>query len=96
MVKKRNSLIEKLEEFISKYYQNLLIKGAIFFITSFTLFFIFFSFLEFVVRFDSSVRSIIFWLFLSINALVFYKSNSQATSGGGWGSRNSHAIARRT
>jgi hypothetical protein len=73
MVKKRNSLIEKLEEFISKYYQNLLIKGAIFFITSFTLFFIFFSFLEFVVRFDSSVRSIIFWLFLSINALVFYK-----------------------
>jgi len=32
----------------------------------------------------------------SNNALVFYKSNSQATSGGGWGSRNSHAIARRT
>ncbi len=32
----------------------------------------------------------------SNNALVFYKSNSQASSGGGWGSRNSFAIARRT
>jgi len=32
----------------------------------------------------------------SNNALVFYKSNSLASSGGGWGSRNSFAIARRT
>lgn len=32
----------------------------------------------------------------SNNALVFYKSHSQPTSGGGLGSRNSSAIARRT
>lgn len=71
-MKKRNSLIEKLEEFISKYYQNLLIKGVLFFIASFTVFFILFSFLEFFIRFQSLTRTILFWLFLLINSLVFY------------------------
>ena len=71
-MKERNSLIEKLEAFISKYYQDLLIKGILFFIASFTIFFIFFSFLEFFIRFESSVRSILFWLFLLINGVVFY------------------------
>lgn len=71
-MKERNSLIEKLEAFISKYYQSLLIKGLLFFIASFTIFFILFSFLEFFIRFESSVRSILFWLFLFINGVVFY------------------------
>lgn len=72
-MKKRNALIEKLEEFISKFYQNLLIKGALFFTASFTIFFILFSFLEFFIRFESSFRSFLFWLFLLINSIVFYK-----------------------
>jgi len=71
-VKERNSLIEKLEAFISKYYQNLLIKGGLFFIASFTVFFILFSFLEFFIRFESSVRTVLFWLFVLINGIVFY------------------------
>ena len=72
-MKERNALIDKLEEFINKYYRNLLIKGLLFFSASFTIFFIFFSFLEFLIRFESPFRSILFWLFIVINSIVFYK-----------------------
>ncbi|MGC6471140.1 MAG: hypothetical protein ACON4E_07735 [Flavobacteriales bacterium] len=70
---KNNSLINKLEKFISKFYQNQLIKGLIFYLSSFILFLIFFSSLEYFARFDKEARGILFWLFVIINVVVLWK-----------------------
>jgi hypothetical protein len=69
----RSVLIEKLEEFISKYYKNLLLKGGIYFVSVFLLFFILFSTIEYFGQFNTSVRAGLFWSFSLINALVFWK-----------------------
>ena len=69
----RSVLIEKLEEFISKYYKNLLLKGGIYFISVFLLFFILFSTIEHFGQFNTHVRTVLFWLFAIINSVVFWK-----------------------
>ena len=69
----RSVLIEKLEEFISKYYKNLLIKGGIYFVSVFLLFFILFSTIEYLGQFNTSVRTLMFWSFSLLNAFVFWK-----------------------
>ena len=66
-------LVEKLEEFISKYYKNLLLKGGIYFVSVFLLFIIFFSVVEYFGQFDSAVRTILFWSFSVLNATVFWR-----------------------
>ena len=69
----RSVLIRKLEEFISKYYKNLLLKGVIYFVSVFLLFIIIFSIVEYFGRFNSSVRTILFWSFSILNAAVFWR-----------------------
>ena len=69
----RSVLIEKLEEFISKYYKNLLLKGGIYFVSIFLLFIILFSTVEYFGQFNSTVRTILFWSFSILNAIVFWR-----------------------
>jgi len=68
----RSVLIEKLEEFISKYYKNLLLKGAIYFVTVFLLFILGFSFLEYFGQFSTTIRLVLFWSFVSGNGVIFW------------------------
>ena len=72
-MKARGVLIEKLEEFISKYYKNLLLKGGIYFISVSLLFFILFSTIEYFGEFNTTVRSLLFWSFSLLNAIIFWK-----------------------
>lgn len=69
----RSVLIEKLEEFISKYYKNLLLKGGIYFVSIFLLFIILFSTVEYFGQFNSTIRTILFWSFSILNAIVFWR-----------------------
>ena len=69
----RSVLIEKLEEFISKYYKNLLLKGGIYFISVFLLFIILFSTVEYFGQFNSAIRTVLFWSFSILNAIVFWR-----------------------
>ena len=74
-------LIEKLEGFISKYYKNLLLKGGIYFVSIFLIFLLLFSVLEYFGQFSTTVRTVLFWLFTSINAVVFWKWIAQPLKG---------------
>ena len=68
-----NKLMQKLEIFISKYYKNLLLKGGIYFIASFLLFLLLISFVEHFGNFGITIRTILFWSFISLNVLVLWK-----------------------
>ena len=69
----RSELFEKLEEFISKYYKNLLIKGVIYFLSVFLAFFIVLSVSEYYGQFSTVVRTVLFWAFSGFNLYVFWK-----------------------
>lgn len=69
----RSELFEKLEEFISRYYKNLLLKGSIYFFSVFLAFFILFSVSEYYGEFNTVIRTILFWVFSSFNLFVFWK-----------------------
>lgn len=66
-------LIEKLEEFISKYYKNSLMKGGIYFVSIFLIFLLLFSVIEYFGQFSTNVRTVLFWSFTVINAYLFWK-----------------------
>ena len=70
---RENELMRKLEAFISKYYKNLLLKGVIYFIASSLLFFLFVSFIEHFGNFGSTIRTILFWGFITVTLLVLWK-----------------------
>lgn len=61
-----NGLIHKLDAFIRKYYKNQLIRGAIYFATSTLLFFFMVIVLEYFGRYQSSVRAVLFYSFVSV------------------------------
>jgi len=65
-----NILLIKLNKFISKYYKNKILKGLIFLISSVLIFLILFSILEYFSRFNSSIRSVLFWSYLLLNSIV--------------------------
>jgi hypothetical protein len=66
-------LIDKLDEFIRKYYKNRLIRGGIFFIALLTAFFLVSTLTEFFGRFNSGVRAGIFYSFIALNILVLWR-----------------------
>ena len=68
-----NELKKKLEAFISKYYKNLLLKGALYFIASSLLFFLFISFAEHFGNFGTTMRTIMFWSFIGLTLFVIIK-----------------------
>ena len=70
---RENELMQKLETFISKYYKNLLLKGAIYFIGSSLFFFLFVSFVEYFGNFGTTIRTILFWSFIIPTLFVLWK-----------------------
>jgi hypothetical protein len=65
-------LINKLDEFIRKYYKNFLMKGTIYSLTTILVFFIVITTLEYLGHFGITVRSIMFYSFIIINAGILY------------------------
>lgn len=66
-----NILIKKLDEFIRKYYRNMLIKGGLYFIAIALVFFISLNFLEYFAYFGILIRTVLFYLFLIVNSIIF-------------------------
>ena len=65
-------LIKKLSAFTQKYYQNLLIRGLILCFSSTALGFISFAVLEYYGRFGIEVRTVLFWAFVILSALILF------------------------
>ncbi len=63
----------KLEEFITKYYTNELIKGTILFFSIGLLYFIFTLLVEHFLWLNPTGRSILFWLFIAVELCLFIK-----------------------
>ena len=61
-----NALIERLETFIKKYYQNQLLKGAILSISLVAILFFAISFFEYWGRFGISIRTSLFVIFIAL------------------------------
>lgn len=57
-------LIEKLDSFIRKYYKNQVLRGLLYTVALVGGFFLLISLLEYVGRFSSAVRMVLFWSFL--------------------------------
>lgn len=67
------TLINKIENFIKKFYKNQLLKGAIFFITALVSSYILVATLEYFGRYNSTIRAIIFFTFLSFTLFCLVK-----------------------
>ncbi len=63
----------KLEQFIKKYYTNELIKGAILFFAIGLLYFLITLLIEHFLWLSQTGRTILFWLFVGVEATLFYK-----------------------
>ncbi len=68
-----SELLDKLDEFIRKYYKNRLIRGLIFFIGSALSFFLIVSLLEYFGRFSTGVRTFLFYSFILFTAYILYR-----------------------
>ncbi len=64
-------LIQKLDEFIRKYYKNHLLKGVIYTLAFFLVAFLIFSAIEYFGHFNTTIRTILFYTFVFVNALIF-------------------------
>ncbi len=65
-------LVNKLDQFIRKFYLNRLIKGALYFLAVVLVLFLTVNFLEHNFYFDSSIRKIFFFAFLAISGVALY------------------------
>ena len=72
-MKNQSEIINKLKQFIKKYYTNQIIKGGVLSLLVLLLFFIFISLLEFYMNFDVGIRTTLFWSYLIINSLIVIK-----------------------
>src|SRR5690606_8623897 len=66
-------IYSKLEQFIRKYYTNQLIKGIFFFIGLGLLYFLFTLFIEYFLWLKPVGRTILFWLFVSVELFLFLR-----------------------
>ena len=68
------AIFEKIDDYKRKYYKNLLIKGLLFTLALILSTFLFVSAVEYFGRFNSSIRGILFFSFLSLvgYALIFW------------------------
>ncbi len=66
----KDLLIQKLETFIRKYYNNIAIRGSIFFTAILLILFLSISFFEYFAYSNPLLRGILFYGFLSINLLI--------------------------
>ena len=67
------SIQAKLKQFISKYYINELLKGAILFFAIGLLYFMFTLFIEYILWLNPTIRTILFWLFVLVEFALFIK-----------------------
>ena len=67
---KYQSLIEKLDEFIRKYYKNQLLRGFIYSIGLVLLFFVAVTALEYFAHFNTAVRTVLFYSFIITSLFV--------------------------
>ncbi|MFA4853643.1 MAG: hypothetical protein WC599_14095, partial [Bacteroidales bacterium] len=63
-------LINKLDEFIRKYYKNRLIKGGLYSISALLLFYISIAFLEYLGHFGIPARTLMFYAYLALNLVI--------------------------
>ena len=68
-----DKLIEQIDAFIRKFYKNEIIKGLALFSSVFLFTFLFTTSLEFVARFGSAVRGVLFFSFISLNIGILIK-----------------------
>jgi len=66
-------LIEKLDEFIRKYYKNRLIKGIIYSVSLMLVSYLVVTVLEYFAHFDTVIRTILFYSFLAATSYVLVK-----------------------
>ena len=66
-------LIQKLDEFIRKYYKNQLIKGSIYFVAFVLVAFLLIALLEFFGRYNSIVRALFFFSFIGLTLYCLIK-----------------------
>ncbi|WP_274474990.1 DUF4175 family protein [Mangrovimonas aestuarii] len=62
---------QKLEAFIKKYYINELLRGSILFFSIGMLYFLFTLFVEYVLWLNPKARTILFWLFVTVEVVLF-------------------------
>lgn len=66
-------LLNKLDEFIRKYYKNQLIRGGLYTITAILAFYLTVALLESFAWFSSSVRSVLFYSLIGSSLFILYK-----------------------
>ena len=71
--RENNLLFDKLNRFINKYYKNKILKGLIFLFATLLIFLLFFSIIEYFSRLNTFGRSILFWVYLSLNLIILIK-----------------------
>ena len=64
---------EKLEAFIKKYYLNLILKGSLLFLAIGLLYFLLIIGLEYFLWLSTTGRTILFWLFILVEAFLLFK-----------------------
>jgi hypothetical protein len=72
-LEKKALIYDKLEGFIKKFYTNELIKGVILFIAIGLLYFIFTFLIEYFLWFSTQGRTILFWLFITVQVFLLSK-----------------------
>ncbi|MGB3947842.1 MAG: DUF4175 family protein [Bacteroidia bacterium] len=73
MTSNYQSLLQKLDEFIRKYYKNQLLRGGIYSVGLVLLFFISVTVLEYYAHFSTLVRTLLFYSFLATSAFILTK-----------------------
>ena len=68
-----DKLLNQVDAFIRKYYKNLMIKGALLFVLIFLVSFLLVAGLEYIGRFNSTVRAVLLFSFIGVNAYVFIR-----------------------
>lgn len=66
-------IIQKLEQFIKKYYTNELIKGCILFVATGLLYLLFTLLIEHVLWLSQTGRTILFWTFIAVELALFVR-----------------------
>lgn len=66
-------LIQKLDEFIRKYYKNRLIRGLIYFVTALLAFFLVTNSIEYFANLEPLARTILFYSYILINLFILYR-----------------------
>jgi hypothetical protein len=72
-LEKSNSIHQKLEAFIKKYYTNELIRGILFFIGLGLIYFLFTLFIEYFLWLKPQGRTILFWFFITVEVFLLIR-----------------------